>query len=477
MTVNKWRPFPRSLRQLVILAFSLVLLPLLLLAWQAWQSLDTLSEQAAEINRSTLADARRTENMTSLALAMERSYRQYCVLDDPTLARLYQNQRQQYLLTLSGRGDLLPDPRYRQRLESLLAALDKLHCENSGPGGQASAQLEAFSHANGELVQATRENIFARGRQLQQAIAEQGRFFGWLALLLFLFSLALVFLFTRMIIGPVKRVENMINRLGEGQALAADTPFSGPREIQSLAQRIIWLNERLAWLESQRHEFLRHISHELKTPLASLREGAELLADEVAGPLSGDQKDVVAILDSSSRHLQQLIEQLLDYNRRLADGPSGTEEIDLAAMVAGVIAAHSLPARAKGIQNHVTLEVTHCRAQPALLSRVLDNLYSNAVHYGQESGNIWIRSRLSGQRVLLELANSGTPIAKTDRTLIFEPFYQGSIQRKGAVKGSGLGLSIARDCIRRMRGELDLVSVDYAAVCFRITLPQTGENG
>lgn len=157
-------------------------------------------------------------------------------------------------------------------------------------------------------MQATRENIFARGRQLQQAIAEQGRFFGWLALLLFLFSLALVFLFTRMIIGPVKRVENMINRLGEGQALAADTPFSGPREIQSLAQRIIWLNERLAWLESQRHEFLRHISHELKTPLASLREGAELLADEVAGPLSADQKDVVAILDSSSRHLQQLIE-------------------------------------------------------------------------------------------------------------------------------------------------------------------------
>lgn len=161
----------------------------------------------------------------------------------------------------------------------------------------------------------------------------------------------------------------------------------------------------------------------------------------------------------------------------MADGPSGAEEIDLAAMVAGVIAAHSLPVRAKGIHNHVTLEVTHCRAQPALLSRVLDNLYSNAVHYGQESGNIWIRSRLSGQRVLLELANSGTPIAKTERTLIFEPFYQGSIQCKGVVKGSGLGLSIARDCIRRMRGELDLVSVDYAAVCFRITLPQTGENG
>lgn len=97
-----------------------------------------------------------------------------------------------------------------------------------------------------------------------------------MALLLFLFNLALVFLCTRMIIGLVKRVENMINQRGEGQTLAADMPFSGPREIQSLTQRIIWLNERLACLESQRHKFLRHISYELKTPLASLREGAEL---------------------------------------------------------------------------------------------------------------------------------------------------------------------------------------------------------
>lgn len=60
--------------------------------------------------------------------------------------------------------------------------------------------------------------------------------------------------------------------------------------------------------------------------------------------------------------------------------------------------------------------------------------------------------------------------------MIFEPFFQGSHQRKGAVKGSGLGLSIAQDCIRRMQGDLQLVTVDYAAVCFRIELPLTAEN-
>ena len=88
--------FPRSLRQLVTLSFVLILLPLLVLAWQAWQSLNALSAQAAHINRTTLVDARRSEAMINAALEMERSYRQYCVLDDPTLARVYQNQRQRY---------------------------------------------------------------------------------------------------------------------------------------------------------------------------------------------------------------------------------------------------------------------------------------------------------------------------------------------------------------------------------------------
>jgi two-component system sensor histidine kinase GlrK len=131
------------------------------------------------------------------------------------------------------------------------------------------------------MVQATRQVVFSRGQQLQQEIAERGQFFGWQALVLFLLSLALVLLFTRMIIGPVKGIERMINRLGKG--VAGHTVFTGPRELRSVGQRIIWLSERLAWLESQRHQFLRHLSHELKTPLASMREGTELLADRSPG--------------------------------------------------------------------------------------------------------------------------------------------------------------------------------------------------
>ena len=471
ISLKKRRLFPGSLRQLVLMAFLLVLLPLLVLAYQAYASLKHLSEQAAEINRTTIVDARRSESMTSIALEMERSYRQYCVLDDPTLSTLYQSQLRQYSQMLNVHAPILPDPRYYQNLHDLLAQLSSFKCENNSPVPDASRQLEEFSHSNAEMVQATREVIYSRGQKLQHAIAARGKFFGWQALVLFLLSGMLVLLFTRMIIGPVKGVEKMINLLGEGRSPGSVARFRGPREIRALAKRIHWLSERLAWFESQRHEFLRHISHELKTPLASMREGTELLRDEVAGPLTADQQEVVAILNTSSRHLQTLIEQLLDYNRRLADVPTDKEQVSLPEIFNSITAAHSLTTRSKMIHTEIKTDAELCWAESVLLVRVLDNLYSNAVHYGAESGNIWLHSWQDGAKTYIDVANSGMPIPAAEQAMIFEPFFQGSQLRKGAVKGSGLGLSIANDCIKRMEGELKLVDVDYADVCFRIELP------
>ncbi len=177
------------------------------------------------------------------------------------------------------------------------------------------------------------------------------------------------------------------------------------------------------------------------------------------------------ILDNSSRNLQKLIEQLLDYNRKLADGVIELENVALEPLIQMVMSAHSLPARAKMMHTELALEAAACQAEPMLLMSVIDNLYSNAVHYGSESGNIYIRSRQVGNRVRIDVANSGIPIPLAERDMIFEPFFQGSHQRKGAVKGSGLGLSIAQDCIRRMHGELHLVDDNTADVCFRIELP------
>ena len=472
--MKRWSLFPRSLRQLVTLAFVLILLPLLVLAWQAWQSLNALSDRAAATNQTTLIEARRSEAMANAALEMERSYRQYCVLDDATLANVYQGQRKRYSEMLKAHEGVLPDALLYQQLRQHLDALAQLRCSNSAPDTAALAALDAFSAANSAVVQATRTVVFSRGQQLQQEIAHRGQFFGWLALVLFLLSLTMMLLFTRMITGPVKGIESMINRLGEGESLNGSGMFKGPRELRSVGKRILWLSERLTWLESQRHQFLRHLSHELKTPLASMREGTELLADGIVGPLTPEQREVVAILDGSSRNLQTLIEQLLDYNRKLADGAAELKPVALAPLVATMMKSHTLAARAKLMNTRLELDAPRCLAEPTLLLSAIDNLYSNAIHYGAEGTDIVLCSGRRGSRVWIAVANSGTPIPDTEMNMIFEPFYQGSRQRKGAVKGTGLGLSIARDCVRQMGGELRLVENQPENICFRIELPLAG---
>nr|VUD28645.1 sensor-like histidine kinase YfhK [Raoultella sp. NCTC 9187] len=135
-----------------------------------------------------------------------------------------------------------------------------------------------------------------------------------------------------------------------------------------------------------------------------MREGTELLADRVAGPLTAEQQEIVEILDASSRNLQKLIEQLLDYNRKQADGPVSRETVNLAELVESVVSAHSLPARAKLMRTELSLEARFCQAEPALLASVLDNLYSNAVHYGAESGNIHIHSYRHGEQVRIDVS-------------------------------------------------------------------------
>lgn len=108
-------------------------------------------------------------------------------------------------------------------------------------------------------------------------------------------------------------------------------------------------------------------------------------------------------------------------------------------LVENVVAAHSLPARAKLMHTELALRARHCLAEPALLISVMDNLYSNAVHYGAESGNIRIHSYRHGEQVRIDVANSGEPIPAAEKNMIFEPFYREVTSVRGPLKAVGWG--------------------------------------
>ena len=163
-------------------------------------------------------------------------------------------------------------------------------------------------------------------------------------------ALAIALALTRHIARPIAELDAAIRQLG-GADFEQPIAVRGPEDLKTLGERLDWLRRRLVELEDEKNRFLRHLSHELKTPLTALREGAELLHDEVGGPLSGPQRRVVAIMKDNSIKLQRLIEELLDYQRALhAAAALAPRRLALDALVREVARAHELAAQAKGQQ-------------------------------------------------------------------------------------------------------------------------------
>ena len=107
---------------------------------------------------------------------------------------------------------------------------------------------------------------------------------------------------------------------------------------------------------------------------------------------------------------------------------------------------------------------------------VLDNLLSNAVNYAPEQGEVEISWHERDGLLMMEVANSGSAIPEGEQDKIFEPFYQGVNSRNGPIKGSGIGLSVARECILAHGGTLALVAHPGLPVCFRLTCPGVENN-
>jgi two-component system sensor histidine kinase GlrK len=154
------------------------------------------------------------------------------------------------------------------------------------------------------------------------------------------------------------------------------------------------------------------LSHELKTPLTALREGAELLNDQVGGPLAPPQRQVVTIMRDNSVKLQRLIEDLLDYQRALHAAASlEPRTVALDAMVREVARSHELAMRAKAQALALDLDKVEVEADPEKLRSILDNLLGNAVKFTPGGGTIAVAAHLlggeAGSQAVIDVVDSG----------------------------------------------------------------------
>jgi len=216
---------------------------------------------------------------------------------------------------------------------------------------------------------------------------------------------------------------------------------------------------------------LRHVSHELKTPLASLREGVSLLADGVLGRLTAEQREVSAILEHNTRALQERIEQLLHYNATQFDA----RRLELRAtallpLVRETVAELQLQTQARNIRIDIDGEAPLVQADAGKLRIALSNLLANAIGFSPAGDRIRIELARDGETVLIDCIDSGPGIATDELERIFEPFFQGSQPDQRSAKGSGLGLAIVREFITAHGGKVFALPAERGAH-FRIELP------
>tara|TARA_R110000868_G_scaffold92493_2_gene256696 strand:- start:3353 stop:4834 length:1482 start_codon:yes stop_codon:yes gene_type:complete len=274
-----------------------------------------------------------------------------------------------------------------------------------------------------------------------------------LALALALSGLAIWFL--RRVTRPIKDLAGAADALGRGEQvpMLAET---GPQEIRRATAAFNAMQDRLTRFVKDRTQMLAAISHDLRTPITSLRLRAELLDDETA------KANIVRTLDD----MQSMTESVLAFARDDADSEP-ISQIDLLALLEECAAIY----KAQGAEIDFDINATSSpllRGRPLALKRAISNLMENAILYGDRA-NISVAS--ADQTVSFEIRDHGPGIPPERMEEMFKPFSRIETSRNRETGGTGLGLSIARSIIHRHGGEISLQNADEGGLIVTVSLP------
>jgi two-component system sensor histidine kinase GlrK len=465
---------------LILLGFVIVLLPLVVAIVTAIQQLDGF----AKVNRQALIVVQQSAS-TSRALAdrvreLERTARQYQALGDATFIGLYREHRDEALAMFEQLGATKTSDEMQLRLAQAEGAEIAANRVVDNIGTSATpAQLEAAFSTLRDNVNAVVQAHNTRARELGNAMPAQAselrRLLIGQAALVIPLSLGLAVLFGALISRPVRQIDRGIRSLGRG-ALSESVRVSGTRDLEDLGQRLDWLRARLVELEAQKAQFLRNVSHELKTPLTNIREGAELLFAEGNRDVNTERRSIARILRDNSIRLQQMIEELLRYG---ADGDLTGDQmhecIDVEQIVSEELEKFTLALKARSVTLTTSLTSVVVNGNAKRLRVIFDNLLSNALKYTPTGGKIDVALKMTNGTVTLDVKDSGTGIRDQDRSHVFEWFYTGPKPAGALLASTGMGLAIAQEYARQHGGHIELVKSSSGAH-FRLTLQEEKDD-
>jgi two-component system sensor histidine kinase GlrK len=456
-----------------------VTLPLLIAIGSAAFRLGQLTRDSEAALNTAAESTVQNRRLDTLLINMERNARQFLVLDPERSARALALYREDELSMRESLVALSALPQATAAAEDLrlLAAevdrVDELLLAGSATRSETSV-IDAFRNmdeAAARVDNTMRAAIDEQLTTLRDDSARAQRMLGWQAAALVPLTILLAVFFLLLIVRPMRKIDRAIREIGSGD-YSRPIEVTGPADIQALSRQLEWLRDRLEESANEKNKFLRHMSHELKTPLANIREGSELLMDGSVGALAHEQEEVADILRLNSIKLQRLIENLLTYSTWQSRAATlEISQFELKPLVFGVVSQYRLAIAKSKIRLRLRVDAVSILADSNKVRLILDNLISNAVKFTPPNGQITITASVRSDELELIVRDSGPGVAEEDRDRIFEAFFQGKRLQGGPVGGTGIGLSIVNECVQAYRGSVALDDSGPPGACFVVRLP------
>jgi two-component system, NtrC family, sensor histidine kinase GlrK len=470
---------PRTMAGLVAAGCLAAALPLLAALLLAGSELSRITRAGEQTVRTGLQAVRLGAQLREDVDELERSLRQYIVLGDPGLYDVVERRLAQTRATLN-RFDALDQAPLSAPVAQVRRGLDEVTRDwRQQPQPTALSSAAELGHALGAeadaVLAAGREAVDLQMDRMTRASLVARREMLVATLALVPLTILLAFSISAAVTRPLKRLGLGISELGHGY-YGRPISLGFPREMSRLGARLEWLRRRLAELEADKDRFLRHVSHELKTPLASLREGTSLLHDGSLGPLAPRQREVTQILAESGAELAGLIDNLLAY-ARWRDGLLHAERVwfDALPLLEEVAAKQVLPLERGGLKVELAAPSRRLFGQHSQLRTALENLLTNAIKHAPTGSVIEISAELHDDRCELSVRDRGRGVPEHERQHIFEPFVRGTEAEESGIRGTGVGLSIVREIIQAHGGWAQVVDAEPGAR-FILSWPHPGPD-
>jgi two-component system sensor histidine kinase GlrK len=458
------------------------------------RQLTALSANMASHHYPAIESAKR---LITLLYAQLNSEKKYLAVRDATFLQHFDEEVDEFhrglqsleTQELTPQGiQLLEDAKHLQQ-ERLTILRTELEHGVSAPAppsadyeGRRDALMERISATLQQFIDLHETGISVGVSRSRESSAQAEAVTEQLVLLAFVFGIALAGFASYTVLRPLRQLQIHIKQIGQGN-FRTSLNIRAPSELRDLVDAVNWMGTRLQELDDMKGEFLAHISHELRTPMASIQEGTHLLLDEIPGPLSQEQRTTLRIMADSSRRLITLISTILDLSKMDA----GMMEYrivptDLKRVTDMSVNKIRLLADAKHVQLFLEAPAQRAwvKADALRIEQVLDNLLSNALKFSSEGGIVKLLMRPDPKAGVLEVSVSdgGPGIQAKDLPYIFERFYQGRTKAKHATPGSGLGLALAKKVVEAHGGRIWIESEARkgTTVRFILRLTKPGET-